>query len=57
MGRESYNMRLRKKWWARPELEASPIVITEPQKYRGKWKNEFGNNNKIYLELGCGRGK
>ncbi|HBC95315.1 MAG TPA: tRNA (guanosine(46)-N7)-methyltransferase TrmB [Clostridium sp.] len=50
-------MRLRKKWWARPELEASPIVITEPQKYRGKWKNEFGNNNKIYLELGCGRGK
>lgn len=50
-------MRLRKKWWARPELEASPIVITEPKKTRGKWNEEFKNNNPIYLELGCGRGQ
>lgn len=49
-------MRLRKKWWARPELEASPLVITNPIEYKGKWKEEFKNNNTIHLELGCGRG-
>ena len=50
-------MRLRKKWWARPEMEASSLTITEQQKYKGKWKEEFKNQNDIYLELGCGRGK
>ncbi|MHC6180543.1 tRNA (guanosine(46)-N7)-methyltransferase TrmB [Clostridium sp. JNZ X4-2] len=50
-------MRLRKKWWARPKMEASSFVITEPEKYKGRWNEEFKNNNKIYLELGCGRGK
>ncbi|MFC0903589.1 tRNA (guanosine(46)-N7)-methyltransferase TrmB [Clostridium sp. MT-14] len=50
-------MRLRKKWWARPEMEASFFAITEPEKCKGKWKEKFGNNNSIYLELGCGRGK
>ncbi|AZV57830.1 tRNA (guanosine(46)-N7)-methyltransferase TrmB [Clostridium sp. AWRP] len=50
-------MRLRKKWWARPEMEASSLTIIEPQKYKGKWKKEFKNQNDIYLELGCGRGK
>lgn len=50
-------MRLRKKWWARPELEASKIFIQEPVKLKGKWKEEFGNNNPIHLELGCGRGQ
>lgn len=50
-------MRLRKKWWARPELEASPKVIIRPAEKKGKWKEEFKNNNEIHLELGCGRGK
>lgn len=51
-------MRLRKKWWARPELEASPIFksLDEARELKGNWKNEFKNNNDIYLELGCGRG-
>lgn len=49
-------MRLRKKWWARPELEASDLFIKKPQELKGKWKEEFGNNNPIHLELGCGRG-
>lgn len=38
-------------------MEASSLTITEPQKYKGKWKEEFKNQNDIYLELGCGRGK
>lgn len=50
-------MRLRKKWWARPELEDSPFFIAKPQEYCGKWHEVFGNNNDIHLELGCGRGR
>lgn len=50
-------MRLRKKWWARPELESSPLVITKSEEMKGNWSEEFKNNNKIYLELGCGRGR
>lgn len=49
-------MRLRKKWWARPEMEASSIIITKPQEFKGIWDKEFKNDNDIYLELGCGRG-
>lgn len=50
-------MRLRKKWWARPELESSPLFVTRPSDHFGKWNEEFGNNNPIHLELGCGRGR
>jgi tRNA (guanine-N7-)-methyltransferase len=49
-------MRLRKKWWARPELEQSPVVVINPKENKGRWNKVFGNNNDIYLELGCGRG-
>jgi len=50
-------MRLRKKYWARPEMEASHIVITDQYAYKGNWSEEFKNNNEIHLELGCGKGK
>ena len=50
-------MRLRKKWWARPMLEESPLVIINPKEKKGKWSEEFKNSNPIYLELGCGRGR
>lgn len=50
-------MRLRKKWWARPEMEASHLTIMNPKEYIGKWNEEFKNDNDIYLELGCGRGQ
>ncbi|MGH4052076.1 MAG: tRNA (guanosine(46)-N7)-methyltransferase TrmB [Clostridium sp.] len=49
-------MRLRKKYWARPEMEISHIVITDQYDYKGKWDSEFKNNNPIHLELGCGMG-
>ena len=49
-------MRLRKKPWARPELESCPFFIINPSENRGKWKEIFGNNKPIYLELGCGKG-
>lgn len=50
-------MRIRFKKWARPELEASPFYIDNPEEFKGKWKNAFKNpNNPIHLELGCGKG-
>lgn len=49
-------MRIRYKKWARPELEASKFYIDNPENYRGKWKEQFKNNNPIHIELGCGKG-
>ena len=49
-------MRLRKKPWARPELEACNFFITNPSENKGKWKQSFVNDNPIYLVLGCGKG-
>ncbi|MFD3156273.1 tRNA (guanosine(46)-N7)-methyltransferase TrmB [Haloimpatiens sp. FM7330] len=49
-------MRLRKKWWARPELEESVFFVSDAKQLKGKWNEKFKNNNDIYLELGCGRG-
>ena len=37
-------------------LENSRILIKNPENYKGKWKEVFGNNNPICLELGMGRG-
>ena len=50
-------MRIRYKKWARPELEASNFYIDNPEEVKGKWKEKFGNNNPIHLELGCGKGQ
>lgn len=51
-------MRIRYKKWARPELEASPFYIEEPEKIKGKWKEQFVKiNQPLHLELGCGKGK
>lgn len=49
-------MRLRKKPWARPELEACDFFVIDPKENKGKWKDQFKNDNPIYLELGCGKG-
>lgn len=49
-------MRMRKKPWARPELEACEFFVINPKEYKGKWKEFFGNDKPIYLELGCGKG-
>lgn len=49
-------MRMRRKKWARPELEASSFFIQDSFEYQGKWKEFFNNPNPIHLELGCGKG-
>lgn len=50
-------MRVRKKAWARPELETDGKFIAAPADYRGKWSDVFKNQNAIHVELGCGRGR
>ena len=51
-------MRIRFKPWARPELEASKFYIDNPEEYKGNWKKKaFKNNNKLHIELGCGKGQ
>ena len=49
-------MRIRKKKWARPELDACSFFIKNPTEYRDKWNTVFKKSQPIYLELGCGRG-
>ena len=49
-------MRLRRKPWARPELEACDFFVKNPTEYIGKWHSVFGITNEIWLELGCGKG-
>ena len=37
-------------------LRDCPYFIDNPYKYKNKWHDLFNNHNKIYLELGAGRG-
>ena len=48
-------MRIRKKKWAEPELMQCSYYIAEPEAYRGRWREFFGNDNPIELEIGCGK--
>ena len=51
-------MRIRYKKWARPELEASEFYVKDPEKIKGKWREQFANPNQpLHLELGCGKGQ
>lgn len=50
-------MRIRRKKWARPELDACPYYIDNAEEMKGKWHEAFGDNSRhLYLELGCGKG-
>ncbi len=50
-------MRIRFKPWARAELEASSFYVLEPEKLKGKWREQFADSSKpLHLELGCGKG-
>ena len=50
-------MRLRNVKGAREKISASVSVIDNPRDYKGKWRDLFGNNNPIYIEIGMGKGK
>ncbi len=50
-------MRKRKKNWLSSELNISTVLVDNPEEYKGKWHEFFGNDKPIYLEIGCGKGQ
>ena len=38
-------------------LNASEYLVKNPEEYIGRWKEVFGNDNPIYIEIGMGKGK
>ena len=50
-------MRLRNVPGSREAIADSPLAINEPKELKGKWNEEFGNNNPIRIEIGMGKGK
>ncbi|MCE5172809.1 tRNA (guanosine(46)-N7)-methyltransferase TrmB [Paenibacillus profundus] len=51
-------MRLRGKRGVMELLEQqSQLAVLEPETYKGKWSELFGNDRPIYVELGMGKGQ
>lgn len=50
-------MRLRNVKGSRETIAASCFSIDNPQDYKGKWHDLFGNNNPIHIEVGMGKGR
>lgn len=51
-------MRLRGRKGIRENLESQPdLVVLDPRAYKGRWKERFGNDRPIYVELGMGKGQ
>ncbi len=50
-------MRLRNITGSKDMIAESPLVIHEPEMTKGKWKNVFGNNHDLHIEIGMGKGK
>ena len=49
-------MRLRNNKDAKGIITNSEYVINNPKDYKGKWNTIFNNKNKLYIEIGCGKG-
>ena len=50
-------MRLRNVPGSREAIAESEYTINEPELNKGKWKEIFGNDNPIRIEIGMGKGK
>ena len=50
-------MRLRNIPGARETIAESQWIVQDPAACRGKWKERFGNDHPIHLEIGTGKGK
>jgi tRNA (guanine-N7-)-methyltransferase len=50
-------MRLRNIPGADNVIANSPICIQNPNEHRGNWKQLFGNDNPIHIEIGMGKGQ
>lgn len=50
-------MRLRNIPGSQDIIDQSPLVIKEAEKTRGLWKELFGNENPVHIEVGMGKGR
>ena len=51
-------MRLRNKPWAAGYInEHQDVIIPNPEDYKGKWHEVFGNDNPVHIEVGTGKGQ
>ena len=50
-------MRLRNIPGARETIAESQWIVQDPALCRGKWKERFGNDHPVHLEIGTGKGK
>ena len=50
-------MRLRNVKGSRETIAANEFVVQEEETMKGKWKERFGNDNPINIEIGMGKGK
>ena len=50
-------MRLRNVKGSRETIAANEYVIKEETQYKGKWKDIFGNDHPIHIEIGMGKGQ
>ncbi|NBI82876.1 tRNA (guanosine(46)-N7)-methyltransferase TrmB [Clostridiaceae bacterium] len=51
-------MRMRKKKNLGPRLaRCAPVLVSDPQACRGRWRELFGSDAPLRLEIGCGKGR
>lgn len=50
-------MRLRNVRGSQEALDVSEYVLKNPEKFKGKWGEVFGNRHPLYIEIGMGKGK
>lgn len=50
-------MRLRNVKGSREAIADSRFTINEPSSMKGRWKDFFGNNHPIHIEVGMGKGR
>lgn len=44
-------MRIRRKKWAKEELDNSKFYIDKPEEFKGNWNSKFEKEKPIYIEL------
>ena len=50
-------MRLRNVTGSREMIADSDFVVHEPKDQKGKWRQLFGNDNPVHIEIGMGKGR
>lgn len=50
-------MRLRNIKGSRETIAVNEYVIQDAKQYKGKWREVFGNDNPVHIEIGMGKGK